>query len=109
MNRLLSLTAALLLTGCSMSEEDFATKYAEEYCAYQDECGFITYFGGDVEACEAVQESTTLAYLESDVCEYDPASAADCVQGWKDLACPAEGESVEDPAACLSICGAGGA
>ena len=38
--------ALLLLTGCAMDEESFATKYAEEYCAYHEECGTIEYVGG---------------------------------------------------------------
>lgn len=108
MNRFLPFAAAILLSGCALDEETFATEYAEQYCAYHDECGTISFVGGDYDACVALQESAQLTVLESDACEYDAGSAKACIDEMKDLTCPedeAESSGVDAAASCAAVCG----
>lgn len=113
MTRTLTLAAAplaalLLLTGCAMDEESFATKYAEEYCAYLEECDYIEFMGGSYDACVEIQETAELTLVTNDACEYDPGAASDCIQELKDQTCPeddASGDAADATPSCSSVCG----
>ena len=110
MNRSLIIAGALFLTGCGLSEEKFATQYAEAICAWYDECGYIAYAGGDVDTCISLQEAAILAVVQSDTCEYDAGAAKDCVKEAEDATCEGTGDTgAAGESACDDVCPAAAA
>jgi len=109
MNRTMFAAGALLLAGCGMNEDKFATKYAEAVCSYYDQCGTIEYAGGTYDACVPLQENAQLDYILSDACTYDPGAAADCVDEIRGMSCESAdtgaGGGNQDTSACASVCG----
>jgi len=107
MKRNLTVLGLILLTGCSLSEEKFAAQAAEKACNLYDECGYIEYFGGDVETCITQMEAATLAYVNSAECEYDGGAAKSCLAEWDDVTCDGGTTTGESDSACDDICGDG--
>ncbi len=111
MNRTLLVFGALLLAGCGLNEEKYASKYATAICSYYEECGYLEYAGGDIDTCEANQENGQLSLITSDACEYDPGAAKDCVDAVRAASCPTDDDTDgtnDFDAACSSVCGGGG-
>ena len=84
----------LLFAGCSqgVNIEDFPSEYQAAICDHEVVCGELT--DGQADACYG--EVGTL----SPGCAWDAESAADCMDGFVDLACEENA-----PAACTAVCG----
>ena len=108
MKRTLTVLGVLLLTGCGLSEEKYASKIAEEACSLYEECDLLSYFGETYDACVTQMEAAALAYVQSEACDYDGGAAKECLSEWKDATCEGDTSTDGSESACNDVCGDAG-
>lgn len=78
----------LLLVGCGISEEDFATQFASDQCAWAATCASATTAAAPLEgSCEDALVATVTALNNDATCTYDAGAAADCLDAVAATAC----------------------
>ena len=87
----LFLLSSMIATGCGggPSEEEFAEKAAEVFCAKIFECfdeSMVEKMYGDEESCRETMQGDMEPGDESD-CEYDSKAADDCLDAYDAMAC----------------------
>ena len=98
------LLAALILAGCGISEDRFATRSAEARCEFYADCGTLESYGDTLDACKAQVEALTKDSLNAEDCDYDAQAARQCLQDIKEASCDAE-DNDEGDVACDDVCG----
>lgn len=88
----------LLVLGCLQDPLDFEQAFDAELCLWLAEC-----YDEDEAACIAAAAEDDGDIPES--CDYDPASARDCVQQMQELPCPWQTREFGFPAVCYDAYG----
>ena len=101
MNRFLLATSLVALTACGMSEDKYNEESIRLSCEFIIECYADLELYADVDEC--IADVTADQEDPPEGCEYDAKAAKDCLSGLDEMACPAEGDLPETPAACEDV------
>lgn len=104
--RTVVLLTTLLISGCSIDEDRFVTRLAEEDCTYALDCfdePILNFYGWtDQETCESTH-GPDLAAIAASCQDFDPKLARTCLKELGDRSCQGDGPGLDRPDACDAV------